>query len=197
MFASDNPILVMRGGTSPAKKFAMSRTRRLEPLAVALACALASPTVALAAPAPHVPVASFDQLPQPLPLPYDEHADADHAVQAALQRAKAQHKLLMVDLGGNWCLDCRLLAATMEIPVLKAWLARHYEIVSVDIGRFDRNLQIPARLGAPGRPAGVPALLIVDPRSGSLVNRKRIAALSDARSMSPQGLADWLAQWVV
>jgi Thioredoxin-like len=113
-----------------------------------------------------------------------------------LQRAKAQHKLLMVDLGGNWCLDCRLLAATIEIPVLKAWLARRYEIVSVDIGRFDRNLEIPARFGAPGRPEGVPALLIVDPRSGRLVNRGRIAALADARSMSPQGLADWLAQWV-
>jgi hypothetical protein len=41
----------------------MSRTRRFELLAPALVCALASPTVALAAPAPQVPIASFDQLP--------------------------------------------------------------------------------------------------------------------------------------
>jgi hypothetical protein len=174
----------------------MSRPRNLTLLAVAFACALASSTATIAAPAPRMPIASFDQLPQPLPLPYDEHADATRAVNAALERAKAQHKLLLVDLGGNWCLDCRLLAATMDVPVLKAWLAGHYEIVTVDVGRFDRNLEIPARFGAPGRPAGVPALLVVDPRNGRLVNHGHIAALADARSMSPQGLADWLARWI-
>lgn len=165
------------------------------PLALSLAV-LSLPGASIAAPAPRMPIASFDQLRQPLPLPYDETADASRAVDAALHRATAGHKLLLVDLGGNWCLDCRLLAATMEVPALHAWLARHYEIVSVDIGRFDRNLDIPARFGAPGRPEGVPALLIVDPRSGRLLDKGHLAALADARSMNPQGLADWLARWV-
>ncbi len=168
----------------------------LRPLALALAL-FAIPVSAVAVPAPRVPITSFDQLRQPLPLPYDEHADADAAVSAALARAKAHHKLLLVDLGGNWCLDCRLLAATIETPVLGAWVAKHYELVSVDVGRFTKNLQILPRFGAPaGRPEGVPALLVVDPRSGKLINAGHIAALADARSMSPQGLADWLAQWV-
>ena len=151
---------------------------------------------ALAAPAPRMPVTSFEQLAKPLPLPYDEHADANRAVSAALARARAAHKLLLIDLGGNWCLDCRLLAATMDVPVLKRWLDAHYEIVPVDIGRMDKNLQIPARFGAGGRPEGVPALLVIDPDGNRLVNKGRIAALADARSMNPQGLADWLVQWV-
>jgi thiol:disulfide interchange protein len=165
---------------------------------LALSLALSTlPANAFAAPAPHMPIASFDQLRQPLPFPYDEHADADRAVNAALARAKAGHKLLLVDLGGNWCLDCRILAATMETPVLSAWVGKHYELVSVDVGRFTKNLQILPRFGAPaGRPEGVPALLVVDPRSGKLLNAGHIAALADARSMNPQGLADWLAQWV-
>jgi hypothetical protein len=162
-------------------------------ISFAMICAAAP---GLAATAPKMPIASFSQLRQPLPFPYDEHANADRAVNAALARARASHKLLLVDLGGNWCLDCRLLAATMEVPQLRDWLARHYEMVSVDVGRFDRNLQIPARFGAPGRPEGVPAVLIVDPRSGNLLNRGRIAALADARSLNPQALAEWLAQWV-
>ena len=46
---------------------------------LALAAALlAAP--AIAAPAPHVTIASFTQLKTPLPYPYDEHADADAAV---------------------------------------------------------------------------------------------------------------------
>lgn len=165
-------------------------------LALCLAAVLATPAPLAAAPAPRLAVASFDQLPQPLPLPYVADAPADQAVDRALARARRSGRLVLIDLGGNWCLDCRLLAGTMQLPALKTWLARHYEIVTVDVGRFDRNLQIPARYGITGRLAGVPALLIVDPRTGRLRNPDRITALADARSLSPQGLADWLASWV-
>ena len=81
---------------------------------VATTLLLASP--AFAAPAPHMPITSFEQLAKPLPLPYDEQADAKATVVAAKARAKANHKLLLIDLGGNWCLDCRILAGTMDVP---------------------------------------------------------------------------------
>ena len=162
--------------------------------AVALAIAIAAP--AAAAPAPKVSIADYAQLKTPLPYPYDEKADASAAVDRALARAKANHKLVLIDLGGNWCGDCRILAATMDLPEMKAFLNRHYEVVSVDVGRFDRNLQVPARYGITERLEGVPALLVVDPRTGKqLVGRAQVAALADARHMTPQALADWLAQW--
>jgi hypothetical protein len=162
-----------------------------------VAVALTPLLVAAAAPdpAPHLSVVSFEQLPKPLPVPYDVNADADKAVAAARLRARRDGKRLLIDLGGNWCLDCRLLAGTMELPMLKAWLSRRYEIVTVDIGRLDKNLQIPARYGLRSRLEGVPALLIVDPRTDKLVNVGSISALADARSLTPQGLADWLAKW--
>jgi thiol-disulfide isomerase/thioredoxin len=142
-----------------------------------------------------MPIASFSQLPQPLPLPYVENVDADRDVAAALARARVKHRLLLIDLGGNWCLDCRILAGTIGVEPLKRWVAAHYEVVTVDIGRFDRNLQIPARYGITGRLEGVPALLVVDPRTNKLLNARHVAALADARSMTPQALADWLASW--
>lgn len=150
---------------------------------------------AFATPAPHMPITSFEQLAKPLPLPYDEQANANAAVAAAKARARTGHKLLVIDLGGNWCLDCRILAGTMDVPKLKTWLARHYEIVTVDVGRFNKNLDIPAHYGITDRLKGVPSLLVVDPRSDTLLNAGRTAALADARSMTPQGLADWLASW--
>jgi hypothetical protein len=147
------------------------------------------------APAPRLRTSSFDQLAKPLPLPYSDSANALADVDRARKRAVAGRKLLLIDLGGNWCLDCRLLAGTMELPELKGWLQRHYEVVTVDVGRFDKNLAVPARYGIHARLKGVPSLLIVDPRSDTLLNEGRTAALSDARSMNPQGLADYLAQW--
>jgi thiol-disulfide isomerase/thioredoxin len=166
--------------------------KRLLPLLVA---ALATASLAYAAPAPRLGITSFTQLATPLPYPYDESVNADRAVAAALALARAHHKLLLVDLGGNWCGDCRILAATMQLPELKAFVAAHYEVVLVDVGHFDKNLQIPARYGITGRLEGVPALLIVDPHTGRLVDAGHVAALADARHMDPQSLADWLAQW--
>ncbi len=150
-----------------------------------------------AAPAPQVKIASFDQLAQPLPLPYDTQADADAAIAAARTRAIKAHKRLLIDLGGNWCLDCRILAGTIALPELKAFVDRHFEVVTVDIGRFDKNGQVAARYGIKGRLAGVPAVLIVDPKRDRLINLGRETALADARHMNPQALADWLAGWAI
>lgn len=163
-------------------------------LAATLAFGVVPATAAVRA--PQLGIGSFDQLAQPLPLPYDTTADADRAVAEARQRAIAQHKLLLIDLGGNWCPDCRILAGTIETPKLKAFVDDHYEVVTVDIGRFDKNGQIAARYGINGRLKGVPSLLVVEPRSNHLINEGHTAALADARHMTPQALADWLASWL-
>ena len=162
-------------------------------LAALLAFVLAVP--AMAAPSPKMGIDSFAQLATPLLYPYDEAANADAQVARARARAKATGKLLLIDLGGNWCGDCRILAATMERPELKAFVDRRYQLVMVDVGRFDKNLQIPAHWGITERLEGVPALLVVDPRTDRLLDAGRVSALQDARNMSPQALADWLAQW--
>ena len=146
--------------------------------------------------APQLGIDSFDKLAQPLPLPYNTTADADRAVAEARQRAIATHKLLLIDLGGNWCPDCRILAGTIELPKLKAFVDAHYEVAYVDIGRFDKNGQVAARYGITGRLQGVPSVLIVEPRANRLINEGHTPALADARHMSPQALADWLASWV-
>ncbi len=166
-----------------------------------LLCALAAvsllpiPAGADAASAPRVGIAGLDQLHQPLPLPYDEAADAARQVAAARRRAGAEHKRLLIDLGGNWCPDCRVLGGVLALPEVAAFVRRHYVVVTVDIGRLDKNTQIARHYGI-DRLEGVPAVLVVDPKTDRLVNGGHIFALADARHMTPQALADWLAQWV-
>jgi len=148
---------------------------------------------AFAAPAPKVSIASLSDLIVP-DHPYDESADADAAVAKAFAQATAAHKRVLIDLGGNWCPDCRILAGIMELPEVKQFLDAHYVVVRVDVGRFNKNLQVPARFGITQRLEGVPSVLIADP-NGTLVDGGHTAALADARSMTPQSIADWLAEW--
>jgi thiol:disulfide interchange protein len=162
-------------------------------LALGLAAMMGAAEVR-AAPAPRVSIASLKELPTPLPLPYDPTADARAQLAAAQAQARAQHKLLLIDLGGDWCADCRLLAGVMNLPEVRRFIDAHYVVVAIDAGRrMDRNLDIPARYGIK-RIVGVPSILVVD-GAGRLLDGGHIAALADARSMTPQALADWLAHW--
>lgn len=162
-------------------------------LALGLAAMTSSAAEVRAAPAPQVSISSLKELPTPLPLPYDPTADAKAQLAAAQAQATAQHKLLLIDLGGDWCGDCRILAGVMRLPEVRHFIDAHYVVVAIDVGRMNRNLDIPARYGI-NRVVGVPSILIVD-RDGRLLDAGHIAALADARSMTPQALADWLAHW--
>ena len=141
-------------------------------------------------------ITSFAQLPTPLPYPYQEKADANAAGgggknagadprKIAAHRSRRQLVSRLPDSG----------AGTLQQPELKAFIDSHYEVVTVDVGRFDKNLQIPAHYGLTQRLEGVPSLLIVDPRTDRLLDAGHVPALADARHMTPQALADWLAQW--
>jgi hypothetical protein len=81
----------------------------------------------------------------------------------------------------------------MELPELKPFVQKHYDVVEIDVGRMNRNLQIPAKYGVT-KLVGVPTVLIVEP-DGKLINATNAADLADARSMNPQGIANWLARW--
>ena len=149
---------------------------------------------AQAATAPKPSIASFQQLPVVTMQPYNEAADADAQVAAAFARAQKSHQRVLIDLGGNWCVDCLVLSKFLRLPEMRRFMEAHYEEVLVDVGRFNRNLQIPARFGITKRLEGVPALLIATP-DGKLVNGNNVFATADAHNMTPQALADYLAKY--
>jgi thiol:disulfide interchange protein len=152
---------------------------------------LATPAFAAA---PKLSITDFKQLPVVLTQPYDEGANADAAVTAAFARAQKSHKRVLIDLGANWCVDCIVLANFLKLPEMQRFMAAHYEVVTVDVGRFNRNLQIPARFGVTKKLEGVPALLIVTP-DGKLINDKDVFATASASEMTPKSVADYLAKY--
>lgn len=148
-------------------------------------------SVAVAAPrAPHVTVG---KLQTPLPLPYDEAADAKAAVAAGIAKAKASGKYLLLDFGGNWCPDCRVMAAVLELGEVAPAFKRNFELVTVDVGRFTKNLDIAAAYGVTVKAA--PTVIILD-QDGKFVNAGNPTALSNARAMTPQAIVDTIYGWI-
>ncbi len=112
------------------------------------------------------------------PLPYDESADAKADVQHALVAAKSSHMPALIVFGANWCEDCRALDH-----------AGSFIIVKVDVGNFDRNLDVVAAYGSPIK-KGIPAAVVVSVDNKVLYATKA-GELADARRMSETGIYEF------
>ncbi len=129
----------------------------------------------------------------PFPAPYDEGANAHAEVAAAIARAAAEHKFVLPDFGGNWCPDCRATSAALSLPEVKPWVDRHFEMVKIDIGRLNKNMDIAARYKVNIK--AVPTIIILD-QQGRMINAGNPAALKDARGMSAQAIVDTIDDWI-
>ncbi len=145
--------------------------------------------------APELSVTEAVNMPTPLPYPYDESADAMAEVNTALARAQESNKRVLIDLGGNWCAWCRLLAGVMELPEMEPFMAEHFELVTVDVssapGKIDRNLEVPAFFGVE-EIGGVPWMIVLAPDGTVLHSSYEV---TDENHEEPQDMAGWLASW--
>ena len=140
---------------------------------------------------PKLRISDSKQLPTPLPYPYDEKANAMSQVDAAFARARASGKRVLIDFGGNWCPDCRILSGVMELPEVKPFVAAHFEVVAVDVGRFDRNMDVPQRFKA--KVTGVPWLVIARPDGTVLHSSYEVT--DNGNASKPQAMVNWLGKW--
>jgi thioredoxin 1 len=129
-------------------------------------------------------------------LPYNEQADAKAEVQRVVAEAKASNKPALLIFGANWCEDCRALDKALKSEKNAALMAQEFRVVKVDVGRFDRNLDI-ANMYGDGRNSaikkGIPAAVVISPK-GEVIYATRAGELADARGMSESGIYDFFKQ---
>ena len=154
--------------------------------AAALSVLLMAATVAPAAPS--LPPGQAT----PIKTPYDVNADAHAQVDAAFATARATGHKVLLDFGGNWCPDCRMLAGVLDVPAVRSWSDAHFTTVLIDVGRENKNMDIAAKYGV--HITAVPTVLVLTP-DGKLLNGDAPFALADARSWSQQAVVDLLAKW--
>ncbi len=125
--------------------------------------------------------------------PYDNRADAHKDIQAALAQAQADGKLVLLDFGANWCLDCIVLSHLYEDQTVRPFLDGNFHLVNIDVGNWDRNLDVSQRYGSP-IDGGIPALVILA-GSGEVVASTKNGALADARTATAREVLDYLKRW--
>jgi thioredoxin 1 len=124
-----------------------------------------------------------------VPLPYDESANAKVEIQQALAAAKSHQGKVLVIFGANWCEDCRALDHALKTDRNAKLIATEFSVVKVDVGRFDRNLDVASAYGNPIR-KGIPAAVVLS-ADNQVLYATRAGELADARRMSESGIYDF------
>ncbi len=129
---------------------------------------------------------------------YDEKADAKADIAAALGRAAKENRRVLIQWGGNWCGWCRLLHKLFkENRDIAKILLYEYDVVMVDIGKFDKNLDVAGKYEAYTegfKKAGVPFLTVLD-AGGNLIINQDTSSLEAGESHDPKKVLDFLNRY--
>jgi thiol:disulfide interchange protein len=127
----------------------------------------------------------------PSPQLYKADANAAQDIRRALAAAGKQHKNVLLDFGGNWCIDCHVLENAFHQPRIAPLLNANYIVVHVDVGKYEKNLDL-ARKYHVNLEKGVPSLAVLDALG------KVLYATGDferARMMSEDDVIQFLDKW--
>ncbi len=143
-----------------------------------------------------IAIAQFKRVPlqapaQPNPLLYKADANAVQDIRRALAAAGKQHKNVLLDFGGNWCIDCHVLENAFHQPRIAPLLNANYIVVHVDVGQYEKNLDLAKKYHVDLQ-KGVPSLAVLDALG------KVLYATGDferARMMSEDDVIQFLDKW--
>ncbi|MGH9781036.1 MAG: thioredoxin family protein, partial [Candidatus Acidiferrales bacterium] len=136
------------------------------------------------------------QLPQPIaPKPdlYPDSSEARTDIGVALAAAARNHRRVILDFGGNWCYDCHVLDAAFHLPAIAGILERSYIVVNINIGQYDKNLDLAQKYQIPLK-KGVPSLAILDSSGVLLVSQKQ-GDFENTSKIGPKDIEEFLERW--
>ncbi|MGB0906548.1 MAG: thioredoxin family protein [Maricaulaceae bacterium] len=123
---------------------------------------------------------------------YDASRNARADVLAALSKARSLGKKTIIVMGANWCHDSRILAGRFAQPHFQTLLEPNYEVVYVDAGKKDRNLDIAQDFGVLTI-EGTPTIFVVGP-DGRWLNSQTATTWRDAGSRTDEAIYMEFAQ---
>jgi protein disulfide-isomerase len=126
-------------------------------------------------------------------LPYNESANASADLRTALAAARADRNDVLLVFGANWCPDCRELDKALN-GSSRALISGRFQVVKVDVGRFDKNLDLANQYGNPIK-MGIPAVVVLT-ADNKVVYSSKGGELANARKMGDTGIYDFLASHV-
>ena len=133
-----------------------------------------------------------DELTTPLPLPYDGNVYSVDNLNKFINTTIQSNKQPILIFGANWCPDCRIFSGTMNIPKIKSYIDKNFQILYIDVKRYEINMGLMEEYGIPSA-EGIPRLLVFD-KNKNLLNNSNTAEWRTARDRSSQEIFNFFQE---
>jgi len=125
---------------------------------------------------------------------YNPDADAKADIKQAIGLARKEHKNVMLQIGGNWCIWCTRFHNTVAgNDTLSKLMNNNYVVVHVNYEKKNAEDKLWKELGYPQR-FGFPVFVILDDQ-GNRIHTQNSAYLEEGKGHSPARIAAFLEQW--
>ena len=142
---------------------------------------------------PMIQLTEVDQLPPELPKPFSGQVITTRQLKDFISKALELKKQPLVIFGANWCPDAQYLEAVMGMLTVTKFLAQHYEIMRVDVGDYDQNMELYSVFDMPSE-EGVPRVVILDFK-GRVLNFDSNDRWRTARETDPQEIFNYFQEF--
>jgi thioredoxin 1 len=142
---------------------------------------------------PMIQLTEVDQLPPELPKPFSGQVITTRQLKDFISKALELKKQPLVIFGANWCPDAQYLEAVMGMLTVTKLLAQHYEIMRVDVGDYDQNMELYTVFDMPSE-EGVPRVVILDFK-GRVLNFDSNDRWRTARETDPQEIFNYFQEF--
>lgn len=130
-----------------------------------------------------------------LPKPYHPETNAEVDIKNAIKSAKKEHKNVLIQAGGNWCIWClRFNNFVQQTPELKKMVDENFVYYHLNWSPENKNEEIFARYGNPGEKFGYPVFIILD-ETGHQIHIQDSALLEEGSGYSPEKVKEFFNAW--
>lgn len=125
---------------------------------------------------------------------YNPAANVEIDVAAALVKAKAERKHVMLQIGGNWCVWCYKFNAFINADsTLKNIVDSNYVFYHLNYSKENKNLAYLKKLGYPQR-FGFPVLVVLD-ENGKQLHTQDSSLLEQGSGYNSEKVESFLQNW--
>ena len=132
-------------------------------------------------------------LEKPFPLPYERINVSKDDLRNFIDKTINNNKQPVIIFGANWCPDCRILSAVLELPTVKKYMNENFETLYIDLGRYDINMSLMKYFEIMPQ-QGIPRVVILN-KEKEVLNIKDTGEWTTARSRTKQEIFNYFQEY--
>ncbi len=125
---------------------------------------------------------------------YNVKGDAEKEIAAAVKKAKAEHKFVLIQGGGNWCGWCKRFSLTVANDAkLDSIVNADFVVYHLNYSSENKNQKVFAKYGYPQR-FGFPVFIILD-GNGNRIHTQNSEYLEEGKGYDKDKIAEFFESW--